>query len=110
MYFVLRIFYYTLSTIKMCWRCYKEIKIYGDVLIKYILYTIIEGNEVNFVLIYSGLQHGPGHHYRHRRRNSWTVTRKPSQVYFITFIFENFFYTFCILPYHKINLRHHYIM
>ena len=27
-----------------------------------------------------GLQHGPGHHYRHRRRNSWTVTRKPSQV------------------------------
>merc|ERR1712223_1835793 len=26
-----------------------------------------------------GLQHGPGHHYRHRRRNSWTVTRKPSQ-------------------------------
>ena len=28
-----------------------------------------------------GLQHGPGHHYRHRRRNSWTVTRKPSQVF-----------------------------
>merc|ERR1712088_855662 len=22
---------------------------------------------------------GHGHHYRHRRRNSWTVTRKPSQ-------------------------------
>ena len=23
--------------------------------------------------------HGPNHHNRHRRRNSWTVTRKPSQ-------------------------------
>ena len=33
-----------------------------------------------YLTLILGLQHGPGHHYRHRRRNSWTVTRKPSQV------------------------------